>query len=538
MSDLRTLFDSVASAGTAARDFVTGLSSQLESAEFAGRVIEQLGASSEWNILSGEPAFREVLGRHSPAQVLDAIAAAEPTAAPFINIIKTNPELAATFHTQVTTDPNFLTRMVSLTPGEGSGIDLAELAAKPYGARLLQEIQTPLSQLMTDENYTLAQLQTDARSGVFRAITGHAAGLDPSERLTFMRTELSALDPNVGGLFESLSSAPEAVQTAVGNAITHNPAFSEYLVQRFGTDTGGANLTNIFSNMDEARAGAVADIMNTIANGTGYQTVEDFEKLDRVLAATDERARLEQERLRLLEANPNADMTTITEQIAAADRELLLSAQAAGADIPAFALLDQQSLGQFFRDLFDPNSPDPARSALNNLAQTLQLSGADLEAFNQLMGPLAQIMNFMFEPYAQLFQNHGATMGNGLSGIMTNVGNLANRTPVQFEAPVAVGNTTGAAATMTSDAFNEAWDNATAKTFDDVRTELLEADPLLVEELRAISEDPTLRARFEHAVTTTATPEELEAAARAFQAQIAGGATLNTAISAMTPGSP
>lgn len=515
---------------------MSGTSTDFNAAtrRFAYNVLEALGAergafgigyAGVWNAED----FREVLGRHTPTQVLDAIATAEPAAAPFINVIRDNPELAQAFHERAVEDPEFLTNMATLSAGTGTGPNLTELASGPYGARLMEEITPQIEQLITNPDYTIEQFRADARPGVLRALTAHAATLEPSERLQFMRTELTALDPNMQSIFETLDAAPEEVRTAVGNAIAHNPAFSEYLAQRFGAEGGEASLAGIFTDLNGDRAGAVADIMNTIANGTGYQTVEDFQRLDRVLEAAQERTRLLNEIAERTEADPNADTRELTEQLSRTERELLMAARDAGADIPALAMLNQENMGQFFRDLFDPNSPDPARSALNNLALSLQLSGAELEQFNQLMGPLAQIMNFMFEPYAQLFQNHGASMGNGISNIMSGFESLVGRTPVSFQAPA------DPATSFAPGDFNDAWNDATAKTFDAVTAELERVDPLLVEELRAVRENPELRASFEHAVNSTATHEQLEAAARAFQAEIAGGATISRAIDAMAP---
>ena len=404
---------------------------------------------------------------------------------------------------------------------------------KPYEEAVINKlVDIATSDEFSKDSYTEENFTADATKAILQGVTGHMQTLPASERFAFIKTELTAYYPETKSIFESLDGAPAEVKTAVGNAIAHNPAFSEYLATKLGTDGGGANLAGIFKDMDANQAGAIADIMTTIANGDGYTSLEDFQKLDRVLTAADAQARALDELNKFKKDNPNADASTLESQYAAASAELLTAAKAAGANIPAFAMLDQQMMMDFLKDLFNPNVKDPAKFALGNLADALQLSGADLAAFNQLMGPLAEIMNFMFKPYAELYQNHSNTIGNDISSVVDSARILAGRTPVEptFETRVPV---TGNATTMTSDAFNDAWDNATEKTFDAVSKELLEVDPKLVEELRAIKDDPTLRGKFEHAVTSTATHEELEAAARAFQAEIARGSTVEAAVNKM-----
>lgn len=506
---------------------------------FAYKVLDALGAEkSFWGGYVGvwdAEDFREILEKHSPTEVLDAIATAQPSAATFINLVKDDPALASKFHERAVNDPDFLTRMGSLASGAGNGFDLDKLAGKPYGPAVLEKIQPHLMKLLTDDTYTIAQLKADATPAVLETLTDHLRTLDADKRFEFMENELTSMDPNMKSLFDSLNNAPAEVKTAVGNAIAHNPAFSEYLITKFSADGGGTSLAGIFKNMDADQAGAVADIMTTIANGDGYTSLEDFQKLDRVLTAADAQARALDELNKFKKDHPSADASTLESQYAAASADLLIAAKAAGANIPAFAMLDQQMMMDFLKDLFNPNVKDPAKFALGNLAEALQLSGADLAAFNQLMGPLAEIMNFMFKPYAELYQNHSSTIGNDLSSVANNAGRLFGSERVQFQAP-APAPVTGSATTMTSDAFNAAWDDATAKTFDAVSAELLEVDPKLVEELKAIKDDPTLRGKFEHAVTSTATPEELEAAARAFQAEIARGSTVEAAVNKIAPG--
>ena len=208
------------------------------------------------------------------------------------------------------------------------------------------------------------------------------------------------------------------LQEAFGNALT-NPSFINYLAEK--ASGGGKGTLFTKDSLEEGLkanggAGVMSDVLTTIANGDGFKTPEDFKKLD---AITDSIAALNR-------AQTGKDPKAITKA-----NDLLIDALAkAGGNIPALARLQNhpEYLMQFFGDMLNQNTD----FAIQNLISKLDMSPEEAQAFQNLMGRLAGIMDFMVRPYAEYYQAYASRFANQINRIQNDANTLLDSDRVQL----------------------------------------------------------------------------------------------------------
>jgi hypothetical protein len=207
-------------------------------------------------------------------------------------------------------------------------------------------------------------------------------------------------------------------KVVIGNfldAVERNPKFAAYLAQNGGTAMGVVT-PDVLQN--GAKANAVSGILKSIAGNPDY----DFAKLDAVAKETAELGEATK-RLDELKKAKNPDQEAITAQERKLQEEtkgLYRAVSKAGGNIPALAGLQgpegMKIFMNFFKNLFSGRGIDFAMGRLfDDLgeARGFALNEGEVADINQFMKPVANVMQWMGQPYVDYFRKHGPGISNG-----------------------------------------------------------------------------------------------------------------------------
>lgn len=276
-------------------------------------------------------------------------------------------------------------------------------------------VERVLSAEFREEDYDLDRFEADIQADVTAAFSAHIQSVPNAERFTALTDGLTELGAAVGddtqtqltSVVETINGLDPQLQTALTHAVSNNPEFVNYVIERMGSDAEGG-LAGMLEDLDPRAVGPISDILTTIGNNPGYDT----NLLDAVIDTTAEVNRLEAEILRLRQEQGHAANTAaLDEQLNAATLAQLDAVQAAGGNIPALARLQTingEQLQRFMGDLLMAGGG--TEFAINNLAGALGIEGADLEAFQAAIAPFAGFIQFMIEPYAELVQQNNLSI--------------------------------------------------------------------------------------------------------------------------------
>ncbi|MEM7618168.1 MAG: hypothetical protein AAF244_02175 [Pseudomonadota bacterium] len=111
----------------------------LKTASKLGGFLDRIGVRDATNI-ANEDDLREELQNVSPEAMLDAVAAADPSQQPVIDLIKADPELSEALHQAIVKDPTMLTGLQEMLGEEGSSADLQAILQNDMQRGVLTEV--------------------------------------------------------------------------------------------------------------------------------------------------------------------------------------------------------------------------------------------------------------------------------------------------------------------------------------------------------------------------------------------------------------
>lgn len=393
---------------------------------------------------------------------------------------------------------------------------------------------------MTDD-----QLNTAVQNAVVDAVIPEIRTLSPSEQYDALRDLANDGDAanttQLESFFQRMDTMPQGLQESLAHAYVNNASFRDYIGNEMGNN-GGGFVDDLFDSMYQTRINANGDEVRVRADLDGDGTVgADEYVLDQnnvnavqgILTSIgndpnyDAPARLNPVR-DAMAAHERAVQGGDPEEISAANIALIGAVRDAGANVPALAGVDGVVLMGFLNNL----ATQGADYAINDLAATLQLSGAELEAFQELIGPFAQFLDFMIEPYAELWMEHGNSLMAGFNSIKNNVNTLTNtQQPSIFQADVPA--TMGSVANfdqLFADRFNPAAGGGPIVVdVDYIFDKIVEVDPSLRDEIRGIQAAPDLREPFETMANGSLTEAQMEDKIAQWRSGLESGQTVREA---------
>lgn len=443
--------------------------------------------------------------------------------------------------------PGFFQYLQTLQDATG-GADstfLEDFLATPEGQASFRTAVATMASPEFDGNFAavgnpiLAQAAVTGMSELRESLRG----MEPAERFTALRGNLVE---NGGSpeLISAINDLDPSIQEALGNAFAYNDQFAAYVIEKMtpaeGADAeASADFATLLQNIRPEHAEYISNILNTIAQDPSYDVEES---LDPLVEAVAEHTDLTQQLADARAADASeAEIAELQRQITEANRAMIRAVSEAGGNVPALAAMDGATMMAFMSDLVTGSGVE---GAITNLGNNLGMDAEQIAALQELIGPFAGIIQFMVEPYAELYQEHGAA----ISGFVQEQGELietvmgggsveftdeaaaaarsgASITPASFEAPADTGNVVDF-----GEAFAAAMNGETFTDVDAVLEAMVEVDPELADEVAAIRTDADLMGQFTTWSGMMTSEEVAAASARELYANFNTGETLRTAV--------
>jgi hypothetical protein len=452
----------------------------------------------------------------------------------------------------------------NLLSGDGGGdFDLEALMATPGGQDAIVDIVARIAADDFDGNY--AALTTELTSRVTVAsmaeLREEMRGMEPAARFAALRDNIVE-NGGPAELVTALNGVDPTIQEALGNAFAYNDQFATYIVERMTPTAEGAAATTDFAsllqNIPADATEAAVGILNIIAQDPSY----DMSRLDGLVTAVTNHADLVADRAevqaREVEAGTaaaaakEAEIADLDRRIEEASTAMLTALRDAGGNVPALAGMNSTMMMAFMMDLVNGTGTD---GAIANLGAALNLSPEQLEAMQELIAPFAGIIEFMVEPYAALYQEHGVAIMDAFGRTQERVNILTNPDQAEFDEATAAaareaaaGPTTPPPPVIPADfgvpadtgnvvdfgaAFARALNNETS--VEAVLDALVEADSELADEVAAIRSDADLMGQFTTWSGMMTSEEVAAASATELYANFNRDVDLRTAVNS-TPG--